>query len=216
MWFSIAITVLGYGGMFGGFTYIAFTLTEVSGFASGAVPALLVVFGVGLFAGNLLGGRAADRDLVRTLQAGPRGADRRARGVRAHRRQPGAHRRDALPHGRSRLRCRARLPDARHGVRRPGAHPRLGRQHRGVQRRQRPGCMGRRSHPRGRARLHLAAVGGRRRHRARSGRPAGRGPRARRRAPQGRRGRRGVGRTPPPGRGLTSSRAPPAATSVEP
>lgn len=68
VWFSIAITVLGYGGMFGGFTYIAFTLTEVSGFASGAVPALLVLFGVGLFVGNLVGGRAADRDLVRTLQ----------------------------------------------------------------------------------------------------------------------------------------------------
>lgn len=68
VWFSIVITVLGYGGMFGGFTYIAFTLTEVSGFASGAVPALLVLFGVGLVVGNLLGGRAADRDLVRTLQ----------------------------------------------------------------------------------------------------------------------------------------------------
>ena len=68
VWFSIAVTVLGYGGMFGGFTYIAFTLTEVSGFASGAVPALLVLFGVGLFAGNIIGGRAADRDLARTLQ----------------------------------------------------------------------------------------------------------------------------------------------------
>jgi DHA1 family inner membrane transport protein len=67
VWLSIAVTVLGYGGMFGGFTYIAFTLTEVSGFASGAVPLLLVLFGVGLFFGNALGGRAADRDLVRTL-----------------------------------------------------------------------------------------------------------------------------------------------------
>ncbi|WP_436702046.1 MFS transporter [Nocardioides sp. BYT-33-1] len=67
VWLSITVTVLGYGGMFGGFTYIAFTLTEVSGFAAGAVPWLLVLFGVGLFAGNLGGGRAADRDLVRTL-----------------------------------------------------------------------------------------------------------------------------------------------------
>ncbi|WP_182378868.1 MFS transporter [Nocardioides sp. WS12] len=67
VWFSIAVTVLGYGGMFGGFTYIAFTLTEVSGFSSGAVPLLLVLFGVGLFIGNLVGGRAADRNLVRTL-----------------------------------------------------------------------------------------------------------------------------------------------------
>ncbi|WP_408897701.1 MFS transporter [Nocardioides sp. R1-1] len=67
VWLSIVVTVLGYGGMFGGFTYIAFTLTEVSDFAAGAVPWLLVLFGVGLFAGNVWGGRAADRDLVRTL-----------------------------------------------------------------------------------------------------------------------------------------------------
>jgi DHA1 family inner membrane transport protein len=67
VWFSIALTVLGYGGMFGAFTYIAYTLTQVAGFPDGAVPWLLVVFGVGLFAGNLLGGRWADRDLLRTL-----------------------------------------------------------------------------------------------------------------------------------------------------
>ncbi|MEU4717840.1 MFS transporter [Micromonospora purpureochromogenes] len=46
---------------------MAYTLTEVSGFATGTVPWLLVLFGVGLFAGNLLGGRAADRDLHGTL-----------------------------------------------------------------------------------------------------------------------------------------------------
>lgn len=69
VWFSIALTVLGYGGMFGGFTYIAYTLTEVSGFAEHAVPWLLIVFGVGLFAGNVAGGRWADRDLLRTLAA---------------------------------------------------------------------------------------------------------------------------------------------------
>ena len=39
----------------------------VTGFAVGAVPWLLVLFGVGLFVGNVAGGRAADRDLVRTL-----------------------------------------------------------------------------------------------------------------------------------------------------
>ncbi|MGW5879358.1 MFS transporter [Nocardiopsis terrae] len=67
VWFSLAATVLGFGGMFGGFTYIAFTLTEVSGFPATAVPWLLVLFGAGLFAGNLLGGRAADRNPGRTL-----------------------------------------------------------------------------------------------------------------------------------------------------
>ena len=67
VWLSIAVTVLGYGGMFGGFTYIAFTLTEVSGFDSSAVPWLLILFGAGLFVGNILGGRAADKNLGLTL-----------------------------------------------------------------------------------------------------------------------------------------------------
>jgi len=67
VWFSVAVTVLGFGGMFGAFTYIAFTLTEVGGFTAGAVPWLLVLFGAGLFAGNLVGGRAADRDRGTTL-----------------------------------------------------------------------------------------------------------------------------------------------------
>ncbi|MFE9955351.1 MFS transporter [Micromonospora sp. NPDC005299] len=67
VWFSLVVTVLGFGGMFGAFTYIAYTLTEVSGFAAGTVPWLLVLFGVGLFAGNLAGGRAADVSLSRTL-----------------------------------------------------------------------------------------------------------------------------------------------------
>lgn len=67
VWLSLLVTVLGFGGMFGAFTYIAYTLTEVSGFAAGAVPWLLVLFGVGLFAGNWVGGRAADRSVPVTL-----------------------------------------------------------------------------------------------------------------------------------------------------
>jgi DHA1 family inner membrane transport protein len=67
VWFSIAVTVLGYGGMFGAFTYIAYVLTDVSGFASSAVPWLLVLFGVGLFIGNFVGGKAADKALDATL-----------------------------------------------------------------------------------------------------------------------------------------------------
>ncbi|MGG7451481.1 MFS transporter [Plantibacter auratus] len=67
VWLSIAVTVLGYGGMFGAFTYIAYTLTEVSGFASTTVPWLLILFGVGLLVGNIVGGKAADRNIDRTL-----------------------------------------------------------------------------------------------------------------------------------------------------
>lgn len=67
VWLSLGMTVLGYGGMFGAFTYIAYTLTSVSGFPSSAVPWLLVVFGLGLFVGNFVGGKLAARSIDRTL-----------------------------------------------------------------------------------------------------------------------------------------------------
>jgi MFS transporter, DHA1 family, inner membrane transport protein len=67
VWLSLTVTVLSFGGMFGAFTYIAYTLTEVSGFPSGAVPWLLVVFGAGLVVGNVVGGRLADRSIDGTL-----------------------------------------------------------------------------------------------------------------------------------------------------
>ncbi|AKU15317.1 MFS transporter [Luteipulveratus mongoliensis] len=67
VWYSLGMTVLVFGGMFGAFMYIEPLLTRVTGFDEGAVPWLLVLFGVGLFVGNLLGGRWADRALTRTL-----------------------------------------------------------------------------------------------------------------------------------------------------
>ncbi|TDD91231.1 MFS transporter [Saccharopolyspora karakumensis] len=67
VWWTVAITILAFGGMFGAFTYIAPLVTEVSGFAAGTVPWLMLVFGVGLFAGNLFGARMADRDLDATM-----------------------------------------------------------------------------------------------------------------------------------------------------
>ena len=67
VWFSLVVTILAFGGMFGAFTYIAYTLTEVSGFAPSSVPWLLVLFGAGLVLGNMLGGRLADRAIDRTL-----------------------------------------------------------------------------------------------------------------------------------------------------
>ena len=67
VWLSLIVTVLAFGGMFGAFTYIAYTLTEVSGFASTTVPWLLVLFGVGLLIGNWAGGKIADRSIDGTL-----------------------------------------------------------------------------------------------------------------------------------------------------
>ncbi|WP_217238048.1 MFS transporter [Streptomyces sp. AC555_RSS877] len=67
VWLTLTATALGYGGMFGAFSYIAYTFTEVGGFSPADVAWLLMVYGVGLVVGNLVGGRAADRDRDRAL-----------------------------------------------------------------------------------------------------------------------------------------------------
>ncbi|WP_443073531.1 MFS transporter [Streptomyces sp. NBC_01429] len=67
VWLTLTATALSYGGMSGAFTYIAYTLTEVGGFSAADVARLLMVYGVGLVVGNLIGGRAADRDRDRAL-----------------------------------------------------------------------------------------------------------------------------------------------------
>ncbi|MBO1334503.1 MFS transporter [Streptomyces sp. VRA16 Mangrove soil] len=67
VWLTLVATALSYGGMFGAFSYIAYTFTEVGGFSAGDVSWLLMVYGVGLVVGNVVGGRAADRDRDRAL-----------------------------------------------------------------------------------------------------------------------------------------------------
>ncbi|MGO4153754.1 MFS transporter [Cupriavidus sp. YAF13] len=64
---GLLTTVLGYAGVFAVFTYIAPILTQITGFADSAVSPILLVFGVGLVAGNLLGGKLADRHLQATV-----------------------------------------------------------------------------------------------------------------------------------------------------
>ncbi|WP_121832603.1 MFS transporter [Streptomyces sp. S1] len=64
---AMAMTVLGFGGVFAAITYIAPMTTEIAGYSEGAVTWLLVLFGTGMFLGNLLGGRFADRALMPLL-----------------------------------------------------------------------------------------------------------------------------------------------------
>jgi DHA1 family inner membrane transport protein len=61
---GFATTVLGFAGVFAVFTYIAPALTRITGFSDAAVSPILLVFGGGLIAGNLLGGKLADRSLA--------------------------------------------------------------------------------------------------------------------------------------------------------
>ncbi|WP_367124815.1 MFS transporter [Streptomyces phytohabitans] len=64
---AMAMTVLGFGGVFAAITYIAPMMTGAAGYAEGSVTWLLVLFGLGMVAGNLVGGRLADRALMPLL-----------------------------------------------------------------------------------------------------------------------------------------------------
>ncbi|AWM88827.1 MFS transporter [Microvirga sp. 17 mud 1-3] len=64
---GLAMTVLGYAGVFAVFTYVQPILTRITGFSEAAVSPILLVFGAGLAIGNLGGGWLADKRLMPTL-----------------------------------------------------------------------------------------------------------------------------------------------------
>jgi DHA1 family inner membrane transport protein len=66
---ALLTTVLGWGCVFVLFTYIVPILEQVSGFTPTAVTVILFVIGVGLTIGINVGGRLADRGVMRTLIA---------------------------------------------------------------------------------------------------------------------------------------------------
>ncbi|PXY31415.1 MFS transporter [Prauserella muralis] len=67
VWLAITLTAVGNVGVMTVFSYLAPLLTEVGGYAAGAVPALLLVYGAGAVLGNFLGGWLADRALLPSL-----------------------------------------------------------------------------------------------------------------------------------------------------
>lgn len=64
---TLAVGAIGFGGMFAVYTYIATTMTDVAGMPIGAVPIVLAMFGLGMIAGNILGGILADRGVDRSI-----------------------------------------------------------------------------------------------------------------------------------------------------
>ncbi|GEL24037.1 MFS transporter [Pseudonocardia sulfidoxydans NBRC 16205] len=65
----LGMIVLGCGGLFAFYSYIAPVMTGLAGFGEGAVPVLLGVFGLGMTLGTVLGGRLADRVDPRRVMA---------------------------------------------------------------------------------------------------------------------------------------------------
>ena len=67
VWLALLVGMIGFGGMFAVYTYISTTMTDVAGLPRSLVPLALMVFGIGMVIGNLVGGRLADRSVVRAL-----------------------------------------------------------------------------------------------------------------------------------------------------
>ncbi|WP_216593769.1 MFS transporter [Flavihumibacter sp. ZG627] len=61
LWIIIAISAIGTGGLFAWISYIAPMMTEVAGFGDDKITYIMIVAGLGMAAGNFLGGRLADR-----------------------------------------------------------------------------------------------------------------------------------------------------------
>ncbi len=60
-WLIILMIAIGTGGLFSWYSYIAPLLTDVSGFRADSITYILVLAGMGMFVGNIIGGKLADR-----------------------------------------------------------------------------------------------------------------------------------------------------------
>ncbi|WP_025696867.1 MFS transporter, partial [Paenibacillus forsythiae] len=65
---ALLMTVAGFGGTFALFTYLSPILEEISGFSSGSISLLLLVYGIAVAAGNLAGGKLANGHPVKALR----------------------------------------------------------------------------------------------------------------------------------------------------
>lgn len=61
VWLTLGVGAVGFGGMFAVYAYFSATLLAVTGVSEPVVPILLAVFGLGMTAGNIGWGWAADK-----------------------------------------------------------------------------------------------------------------------------------------------------------
>ena len=67
LWLTLGIGAIGYGGLFGVYTYLASTMLAVTKTTPAMVPVALILYGVGTTLGNLIAPRFADRALMPTV-----------------------------------------------------------------------------------------------------------------------------------------------------
>lgn len=67
VWLALLIGIIGFGGFFAVYTYIAHTMTGVAGIPESLIPAVVALYGLGMVAGNMIGGRIADKSVMGTI-----------------------------------------------------------------------------------------------------------------------------------------------------
>jgi DHA1 family inner membrane transport protein len=67
VWLAILIGIVGFGGFFATYTYISHTMTSVAGIAPSLLPVVVALYGLGMVAGNIIGGRIADKSVMGTI-----------------------------------------------------------------------------------------------------------------------------------------------------
>ncbi|MDQ1645984.1 MAG: transporter, family, inner rane transport protein [Cryptosporangiaceae bacterium] len=67
VWFALVTGMIGFGGMFSLYSYIAPTMTQVAGVPPAGIAWVLAVFGTGMTGGALFGGRLVDRSALGTV-----------------------------------------------------------------------------------------------------------------------------------------------------
>ncbi|MFF2345544.1 MFS transporter [Pseudarthrobacter sp. NPDC058119] len=67
VWLALLVGIVGFGGFFATYTYIAHTMTSVAGIPTAWIPLVVALYGLGMVAGNIVGGRLADKSVMGTL-----------------------------------------------------------------------------------------------------------------------------------------------------
>ncbi|AMM32388.1 MFS transporter [Sinomonas atrocyanea] len=67
LWLALAVGVVGFGGFFATYTYIAHTMTSIAGLPEALMPVVVALYGLGMVVGNMAGGRLADRSVMGTI-----------------------------------------------------------------------------------------------------------------------------------------------------
>jgi MFS transporter, DHA1 family, inner membrane transport protein len=67
VWLALLTGVVGFGGFFAVYSYISPTMTSVTGLPEAVLPLVVGLYGLGMVAGSIIGGKLADRSVMGSI-----------------------------------------------------------------------------------------------------------------------------------------------------